>query len=62
MVVAARASNRSAHEGFRCGVDLLIHHVVNHLHAVLLRQRLRTERQEARGDDSALTLTIVFRG
>ena len=56
MIVAARAGDREPQEGFRGGVDLLIDHVVDHLHAILLRQRLGTQRQESGGDNAALVL------
>ena len=54
MIVTASASDRQPQEGLRRGIDLLIHDVVDHLHAILLRQWLGTQRQESRGYDSAL--------
>ena len=55
MVVAPRAGHRQAHECSRRRVDLLVHHVVDHLHAVLLGKGLRAEREKTGGNDSTLT-------
>ena len=56
MIVAARAGYSEAQERLRGGVDLLIHHVVNHLDPILLGQRFGAERQEAGRDDAAPAL------
>ena len=53
MVVAARAGDREPHERLRRHLDSLVDHVVDHLHLVLLGDRLRAEREEPGGDDSA---------
>ena len=62
VVVAAGAGHREPQERFRGGIDLFVHHVVNHLHPILLRQRFGSKRQKSSGDDAPYVVGWIVGG
>ena len=54
VIVTARASHGQSHERLGRGIDLLVDHVIDSRHAILLRQRLGTQSEESGGHDAPL--------